>query len=179
VADPLPAENDPGQEPNDEGQTPAPGASDDDAGQEPDDGRTYPESYVRKLRRESSGYRNRLAEVESKLQAIEDGEKSESVKLQERLADAETRATKAEERLIRYEVAAERQLDMQAASFITGSTREEIEASADELSKLLKDKAKPPSFDGGAREPAPGEPLPPDRAHNDLLLRSLGRLPTP
>lgn len=174
MADPLPA-NDPGQEPTDpEGQTPADGI-DDDAGQQPDDGRQYPESYVRKLRRESSGYRTRLAEVEMKLQEIEDGEKSESVKLTERLSDAEKRAATAEERLIRYEVAAERELDMHAASFITGSTREEIEASADELAKLLKDRTKPSSFDGGAREPAPGEPLPPDKAHNDLLLRALGR----
>jgi hypothetical protein len=180
LADPTPTPNDvdPGQTPDDTGQTPTPHDDDvDDPGQKPDDdSRQYPESYVRKLRRESNGYRTRLVEIEQKLQAIEDGEKSESQKLTEKVSALEKRANDAEGRLIRYEVAADRKLDMQAATFLTGTTREEIEASADELAKLLKDRKPPSSFDGGSRDPVPDD-RPADQAHNDLLLRALGRSP--
>ena len=181
MAEPLPDNDqhaddaDDGQKPTGdvpEGQVPT-DDGDDDAG-DPKSPRTYSESYVRQLRRESSGYRTRLAEVEARLQEFADRDKSDSEKQGEKLVAAETRATEAESRLIRYEVAAERGLDMQAAGFLVGTSRDEIEASADELAKLLKDKGKPPSFDGGARTPAPEE-KPPGEAHNDFLLRALGR----
>ena len=64
---------------------------------------------------------------------------------------------------------------MEAATFLTGSSREELELRAEELAKLLADKGRPVSagFDGGARQPVP-ETRTPEEAHNDLLLKSLG-----
>jgi hypothetical protein len=66
---------------------------------------------------------------------------------------------------------------MAAAAFLTGSTREEIELRAEELGKLLAERApqKPASgFDGGARQRVP-EAQSPEQVHDDLLLRALGR----
>lgn len=177
-----PAAPEPGPEPDgQQGQEPDVDVTPDDDGQEPkSQGRTYPEAYVRQLRRETAGYRTRLAEVETRLQEIDDHDKTESEKLSKRLTESETRAVQAEGRLIRYEVAAEHGLDMSATNFLTGSTREEIEASAEALAELLKDKSPGvlSSFDGGAREPAPGEEKSPADAHNDFLLRALGRKPS-
>ena len=181
MADPSPeATPAGGQEPQGaEGQVPddADVTSTPDDGQEPK-GRTYSEAYVRALRRETAGYRTRLADVEERLQAVDDKERSEVEKLGAKLADSESRATAAEGRLIRYEVAAERGLEGTAVNFLVGTTREEIEASADELVQLLADKGQraPASFDGGARQPAP-ESKSPEEAHNDFLLRALGRKP--
>jgi hypothetical protein len=183
MADPSPADADAeGQAPDaDEGQ--APDGNDDgsdaekDAGKEP---RSYPEVYVRQLRREAASHRNRTAELEEKLQEFTDRDKTEQERLAERAAAAEKRASDAETRVLRYEVAAERGLDAAAASFLTGSTREELELRAEELEKLLGDRPKPAAagFDGGARRPAP-EKGPPEKEHNDFLLRALGRQPSP
>jgi hypothetical protein len=64
---------------------------------------------------------------------------------------------------------------MEAAAFLTGTTREEIELRAEELGKLLTEKGRPPagSFDGGARSPVP-EIKSPEEAHQDLLRQALG-----
>lgn len=181
MADPSPADaivDDAAAPPADgPGQEPAPGDDDKpEDGQEPQ-GKTYSEAYVRQLRRESSGYRTRLADVETRLQQFEDRDKSAADRLTERLAQAEARSTEAESRLMRFEVAAEKGLDAAATSFLVGATREEIEASADELAKLLKDKPKPTaSFDGGARQRVP-ETRTPEESHNDFLLRAMGRAP--
>lgn len=176
MADPSPDDRHDGQEPDDDASQvldPEDESGDDD-GQKPT-GRTYSESYVRALRREAADHRTRLAEVEKRLQERDDADKTEGQKLSEKLTDAETRAAQAESRLVRFEVAAERGLDMQAAKFLVGSTRDEVEASAEDLAKLLKEKGKTtPSFDGGARQPAP-EQRSPEQAHNDLLLGALGR----
>lgn len=188
MAEPSPESTAPGPEPDgSQGQEPDPlrnmkaGDLLDDDGQEPPkEGRTYPEAYVRQLRRETAGYRTRLAEVETRLQEVDDREKTETEKLTTRLADSERRATEAEGRLIRYEVASEHGLDMNAANFLTGNTREEVEASAEALAVLLKERSPGvlPSFDGGSREPVPEPGKAPAEAHNDFLLRALGRKPS-
>lgn len=173
MADPSPADAPAGQEPEaSEGQEPE-ATPEEEKGQP----KTYPESYVRQLRREASGYRGRLAELEEQVQEFADKDKSEQERLAEKAATAEQRAAEAEIRLLRYEVATEHGLDMQAAAFLTGSTREELELRAEELGKLL-DKAPKPSagFDGGARTPAPVKGAP-EEEHNDFLLRALGRAP--
>jgi hypothetical protein len=174
MADPSPATVPPGLEP-----VPPEGQAPDDPGTDPQAGeaRTYPEEYVKQLRRESAGFRTRLAELEEQLAEREEADKTEVEKLTTRVTDAEKRAADAETRLIRYEVAAERGLDLSAAAFLSGSTREEIEHRAEELAKLLDEKAPPKpaaSFDGGARTPAPDHQSP-EEAHNALLLDALGR----
>lgn len=174
MADPSPDEPPEGQEPEDrEGQEPD-GADEPDADEQ--HGRSYSESYVRQLRREAAGLRKSLGEVEERLQAREDADKTDQEKLAERAEAAEARAKEAELRLMRFEVAAERGLDPAAVQFLTGSTKEELELRAEELAKLLQDKGKPTAggFDGGARKPAP-EKGTPEEEHNRLLLEALGR----
>lgn len=175
MPDAQPADAPEGQEPEgSEGQEPEANAdAPDDKGP-----KQYPESYVRQLRKEAAQFRNRVAELEETVQEREDADKTEQEKLSERTAAAEQRAADAELRLTRYEVAQERGLDMQAAAFLTGSSREELEHRAEELAKLLETKGSKPStgFDGGAREPAP-EKGPPEQEHNEFLLRAMGRSP--
>jgi hypothetical protein len=120
-------------------------------------GRTYPEAYVRQLRREAATLRSRLGEVEEKLQEREDSDKSEHERLSDRAGAAEQRAQEAEARLLRFEIAAEHGLDTTAVQFLTGATREEIEHRAEELAKLLAEKPSHAAagFDGGARQRAP------------------------
>ena len=172
--EPSPAEPPEGQEPEGrEGQEP--GSSDEPTPQE-GEGRTYSESYVKQLRRENAGFRNRVSELEDNLQEYTDRDKTELQRLTDGTAAAERRAIAAEERLLRYEVAAERGLPMSAAAFLTGSSREEIELRAEELERLLAVQGRPATvgFDGGARPTVP-EQKSPEEAHQDLILRSLGR----
>lgn len=139
--------------------------------------KTFDESYVKQLRRESAQARTKLNEAETRLRALEDKDKSELQRLSERAADNERRASDAELRLTRFEVAADRGLEASAANFLTGSNREEIEARADELAALLEAKSKPPeppTFDGGARQTADPSQTP-GQAHNDWLMQALGR----
>ena len=174
MADPSPTDTPEGQKPEVvEGQEPA--GEQAPEGQEPES-RVYSESYVKQLRREASGYRTKLGELEERLTTYEDEKKSESERLAERVTATEQRAHEAETRLLRYEVATEQGLDLQAAAFLTGSTREEIELRAEELAKLLSEKGKPTAggFDGGARPRAP-DTRTPEEAHNEFLARALGR----
>jgi hypothetical protein len=140
--------------------------------------KTFDEDYVKGLRREASTLRSRATDAEKRLRALEDRDKTDGEKQAERVTASERRATEAEAKLLRYEVARDRKLDARAAAFLTGTTREELEASADELSSYISEHAKPaaPSFDGGTRE-TPAEKQSPEKAHNDLLLRAFGRPP--
>ena len=65
----------------------------------------------------------------------------------------------------------------EAVSFLTGDTREELEANADKLLKLTKAEQNP-DFDGGARQTAE-EAKSPEVAHNETILESLGLKPNP
>lgn len=80
-----------------------------------------------------------------KLKEYEDRDKSETEKLTERLSAAEKRALEAE----RLEIALERGLTRSQAKRLVGSTREELEADADELLADLgaasQDREPPPS----------------------------------
>jgi hypothetical protein len=134
------------------------------------------EANVKQLRREAQQLRNRTKEAESKLQELLDRDKSEQERLADAKATAEAKAEKAELRLMRYEVAAAHGLELRAAEFLSGESREELEERADELTKLLAEQAKPAStsFDGGARQ-TPPETKEPGEAHNEFLLKQLGR----
>jgi hypothetical protein len=172
--EPSPAEPPEGQEPEGrEGQEPT---SNDAPEAQEGQGRSYSEPYVKQLRREAAAARNRVSELEERVQEFEDADKTEHQRLTDTAETANRRAIAAEERLLRFEVASERGLPMSAAAFLTGSTREEIELRAEELERLLGEQGRLPTagFDGGARPPVP-EQKPPEEAHQDLILRSLGR----
>lgn len=83
------------------------------------------------------------AEAAKRLAELEESQKTESQRLTER-ADAEyKRAQDAEAKLLRYEVAAETGVPATALKFLTGSSREEIEASAKDVLDLIGDAGKP------------------------------------
>lgn len=152
----------------DKGSTPATDAT----------GKTFDESYVKTLRQEAATSRKELATVKAALEELQGRDKSESERLSERVTLSERRASEAETKALRYEYAARHGLDFDAAQHITGSTPEEVEASAAHLAEVITARAanvKPAgSFDGGARE-RPEEKKTPEQAHSDLLLRALGR----
>jgi|GEM_PF-1631516 len=69
----------------------------------------------------------------------EEESRSEEEKRAARERELEQRATAAEHRALRSEVADEKKVPVEARKFLTGSTKEELEASADELLKLISE----------------------------------------
>lgn len=185
MADPSPAEPLEGQEPESrEGQEPDPlrsmkaGHVVSESSAEPDsqeEQRSYSPTYVKQLRREAAASRARNSELEEKLQAIEDAEKTEAQRERERAEAAEKERDELKLGQLRLEVAGEYGLALDTLDLLHGSTREEIELRAEKLKTLLDEKRPPTAgFDGGARAPVP-ETKSPEEAHTDFLLRSLGR----
>lgn len=91
-----------------------------------------------------------------KLKEIEDRDKSETDKLKDRVTVAEKRAEEAEARALRLEVAAEKGLTLRQAKRLTGASREELEADADELLEDLGASAN--GSESGARKAPAGKP---------------------
>lgn len=85
-----------------------------------------------------------LVETKEKLKGHEDADKTELEKLAEKAATAEQRAATAEAALLRGEVAAAKELTPAQAKFLTGTTREEIEAKADEILEAFPAKGATP-----------------------------------
>lgn len=84
----------------------------------------------RKARREAE---KQLKELQAKVAEFEDRDKTETERVSAKLADAEKRAAEAEMRALRLEVAQDKGLTAAQAKRLVGSTREELEADADEL----------------------------------------------
>lgn len=74
-----------------------------------------------------------LKALRDKVKEREDLDKSELERLQDRIAEAAKRAEDAEAKANRYEVAAAKGLTPAQAKRLVGSTREELEADADEM----------------------------------------------
>lgn len=70
-------------------------------------------------------------------QQVEDSKKSAEQKSADALAKAQAKATEESAKALRYEVAAEKGLDLALAARLTGSTKEELEADADSLMELI------------------------------------------
>lgn len=99
----------------------------------------------------------RHAEVLSKkLKELEDRDKTELQKAIERAETAEKAQADTASRALRYEVAAAKGLTAKQALRLIGSTREELDADADELLADIVAERRPPSFDSGARPPSGG-----------------------
>jgi hypothetical protein len=120
------------------------------------------------------GYSDLKAKA-AKLDEIEAANASEIEKAQAKATKAEQAAAQAEAKLTRFEVAAEKQIPADALDLLNGSSREELEASAEKILALVKNRTtqNEPDFDGGAREPAP-DPQTPEEAHNKAVLGMLG-----
>jgi len=101
-------------------------------------------SALRKEREKASELDKQLKAATARLQEIEDAEKTELEKANESLTSAEQRAADAESRLVRLQVAHEKGLTPAQSKRLAGSTREELEADADELLELLTPAEKTP-----------------------------------
>ena len=81
--------------------------------------------------------RKQIAELQAKLKEYEDANKTEAEKTAERLATLEKDNAASRSRAERLEVALDKGLPKALAARLQGSTREELEADADELLKLV------------------------------------------
>lgn len=137
-----------------------------------DDPKVFDADYVRKLRSEAAAHRKEAQEAKAKNDEYENAQRSELEKAQAKTTKAEQRAAEAEAKLLRFEIATEKQVPSKLVPLLTGKTREELEAQA----ALLLENAKPadPDFDGGPRDPSPPAKTA-DMAHNELVMGLFGR----
>lgn len=146
-----------------------------EAQEAPAEEKTFDESYVKKLRAEAAKHRKEAAEAKAKAQEYEDAQKSELERAQDKLTQLETAKADAEARLLRYEVAAEKNVPGNLMDLLVGDSKEELEAKADLILENVKPAEAPQAtFEGGPREPAP-EPKTADQAHNELIVGLLGK----
>lgn len=127
-----------GEEQHTQGQAPTPdqesASSHEQRTQEEDDGRqTFDADYVKRLRAEAASYRTRAQEAEGKVRTFEDRDKTEQQRLEERATTAEGRASAAETKLMRFEIALDKGIPSRLINRLQGSTREELEQDADNL----------------------------------------------
>jgi hypothetical protein len=92
----------------------------------------------RTARRKFEADAKKNASAAQRLAEVEDADKSEVQKANDKAAAAEARAKTAEVRVARLEVAAAKGLGPTLAARLVGETREELEADADELMAQLK-----------------------------------------
>lgn len=107
--------------------------------------KTFDADYVSKLRQEAAKYRTEAkanADAAKRLAEIEEAQKTETQKLADRLAAAEKRAQDAELKALRSEIA---QAKGVPAALLTGSTEDELNASADALIAFRGSAPKPPA----------------------------------
>lgn len=100
------------------------------------------------------------AELAARIKEFEDAQKSEAERQAERLAELEKSARENEIARVRYEVAAEAGLSLDAAKRLHGGTREELAADAVELKRLLESAVpnvpRPDPSQGGGDDTKPG-----------------------
>ncbi len=101
----------------------------------PDDDGVDPKvaAVLSKERRAARDAVRRADAAESKLRELDDAKKSDVDKANERAQRAEERLAQVESRALRAEVAAAKGLPANLAARLQGSTRDEIEADADDL----------------------------------------------
>lgn len=107
----------------------------------------------------------------ARLDELEAANATELEKAQKAAEKAQGEAQEASTRLLRFEVAQEKEVPAKLVPLLTATTKEQLEVQAD----LILENAKPasPDFDGGTREPTT-EPLTPEQEHNKLFLQALG-----
>ena len=105
-----------------------------------------------------------------KLQEFEDRDKTEAQKLADRAEAAERRLAEVEAQSLRLEVAADKGLTPAQARRLLGSTREELEADADELlASFRQSEPRVPGLDLGPRSTA----TPTDNSPRGLIAAGL------
>ena len=100
------------------------------------EGKTFDAAYVKQLRDEAAKYRTRAQEAEGKVKEHEDASKDEKTKTAEALSAAQERAAYADRLDVALDKAPEGMSVSQVrklAKRLSGKTREELEADAEEL----------------------------------------------
>jgi hypothetical protein len=116
---------------------------------EPEEGDGRLAAALKKANKDGERLRRRLKE-------LEDRDKTEIQKATEKAAELEQKATAAELRALRLEVALEAGLPKALAARLQGSTVEELQKDAKELLAFAGNGKPPPvSMDGGANTPPP------------------------
>lgn len=108
------------------------------------------------------------AEAAQRLAAIEDEQKSEGEKFAERLAAAEKRATAAEAKALRFEVAAAKGVPANLVRFLTGDTEEDLAKAADDLLAAVKGDDAKSDTDGAGNDGDDDHMAPPGRPQERL-----------
>lgn len=116
-----------------EGQEPEGDEQEDTDGAETEGLDDSAKSKIQKVNKEAQALRKRAKAAEDRLAEIDAANKTDAEKAADRLADAEKKATEAQARADRLEVAAAKGLTPSQAKRLQGSTVEELEADADEL----------------------------------------------
>lgn len=99
-----------------------------------------PQALIERLRAENKDAKREAAALRakaSKLDEIEEASKTEQQKALDRAAAAEKAANEATTKLLRYEVAAAKGVPAKLAGRLQGTTKEEMEADADDLLATL------------------------------------------
>lgn len=120
---------------------------------------TFDAEYVAKLRAESAKYRTQAKANEDaakRLAELEESQKSEAQKLADRLAEAERKASEAEQKMLKAEVAAAKGVPVE---LLSGSTAEELEAHADRLLAFRGEAPKMPAAPPATGQGRVGEPI--------------------
>ena len=143
------------------------------------EGAQNPDAFKRALDAERQAAKDAKAQARDLKRQLDEAREqinaltSERDELKTKLGETEGRIPGLESKIMRYEVAAAKGLDLKLASRLNGSTREELEADADELVKLIGNGAPADDLDGGARETAPKKGTP-EQEHAKLLAGLFG-----
>lgn len=135
---------------------------DDDKGGKPDDDKKPDDDVAglksaldkeRKARRAAEAEAKVNADAAKRLKDAEDADKTELQKAIDRAAAADKRAEDAESKSLRLEIAAAKGLSVAQAKRLVGSSREELEADADELLEAFGSKTGGDDKDGKGGKP--------------------------
>lgn len=120
------------------------------------------EKALRAERSRATAAEKRAADLEARVKAFEDANKTAEQKQADALAAAVNERDAATVRALRYEVCDEQDLPLKAARFLTGSTKAEIEEAAKAFKELYGGKA--------VEKPATGLPASPNAGRETQKL---------
>ena len=99
-------------------------------------------------------------EAANQWREFETSQKSEVEKMADELARFKAEASESSTKLLKFEIASQKGIPTEALDLLNGSTREELESSADKLLSLIADQSKPntPKPDLNQGKPSSGGP---------------------
>lgn len=120
--------------------------------------------------RAAKAHQKQIDDLSRQLQEFQDRDKTEAQRLTDAKSAAEQRAASAEQQLLRFKVAAAKNLPANLAARLQGSTEEEMTADAESLLEILgaQQQRSTPSYDGGVRKSARPTSM------NDLIRQQAG-----